>query len=347
MTARRHAPALIIVPPLDTLPPELEAPVASPDALAPHPAAPQPLHKSALAFVALVLPSYALLGGAAQRANPGLGLLAGELVLLAGSAALAALGSGLTARDGLLLARRPRPAQLGLAALIGVAGFFAAGALMSLTSLVLPARWVEYFDLGRAILDLPPRQRLGVWAAAALVAPLCEELTFRGWVLTALRTRHRTGFALFLSGLLFALVHLDPVRFTAVLALGALFAWLAWRAGSVWPAVVAHLVNNSLGVAMSVSGAGGEGDLVAARAHVAQVALLWMGLLAAAGAILRGLALAYLRATPEPPPVEAALAARPGEAPGPFRWSRVPRAALLAFLVGILALCAIAATGKR
>ena len=173
------------------------------------------------------------------------------------------------------------------------------------------------------------------------------QATFRGWVLTALRTRHRTGFALFLSGLLFALVHLDPVRFTAVLALGALFAWLAWRAGSVWPAVVAHLVNNSLGVAMSVSGAGGEGDLVAARAHVAQVALLWVGLLAAAGAILRGLALAYLRATPEPPPVEAALAARPGEAPGPFRWSRVPRAALLAFLVGILALCAIAATGKR
>jgi len=39
--------------------------------------------------------------------------------------------------------------------------------------------------------------------------------------------------------------------------------------------------------------------------------------------------------------------ARPGEAPGPFRWSRVPRAALLVFLVGILVLCAIAATGKR
>lgn len=329
---------------MDTLPPEAEAPVASPDALAPPPAEP-PLRKSALAFVALVLPSYVLLGSLAQGANPTLGLLASQLVLLAGSAALAALGSGLTVRDGLLLARRPRPAQLGLAALIGLAGFFAAGALMSLTSLILPARWVEYFDLGRAILDLPPRQRLGVWVAAALVAPVCEELTFRGWVLTALRTRHRTGLALLLSGLLFALVHLDPVRFTAVLALGTLFAWLAWRAGSVWPAVVGHLVNNAVGVALGASGAG-EGDLVAARAHGAQMALSGMMVLALSGAVLRALTLAYRRVTPEPPPVESALVARPGEAPGPFRWSRVPRPALLAYLAGILALCAIAATRR-
>jgi membrane protease YdiL (CAAX protease family) len=331
---------------LDTLPPEPEAPVASPDALAPHPAAPQPLRKSALAFVALVLPSYALLGSAAQGANPALGLLVSELVLLAGSAALAALGSGLSARDGLLLARRPRQAQVALAALIGLAGFFAAGALMSLTSLLLPARWVEHFDLGRAILDLPPQQRLGVWVAAVLVAPVCEELTFRGWVLTALRTRHHPGRALFLSGLLFALVHLDPVRFTAVLALGTLFAWLAWRAGSVWPAVVAHVANNALGVALGASGAG-ESDLPVARAHGAQMALWAVLVLAVSGAAVRALTLAYRRATPEPPPVEAALVARPGDAPGPFRWSRVPRAALLAFLVGIFALCAIAGTGKR
>ncbi len=331
---------------MDTPPPEPEAPVASPAALTPHPAAQQPLRKSALGFVALVLPSYALLGSAAQGANPALGLLVSQLVLLAGSAALAALGSGLGARDGLLLARRPRPAQLALAALIGLAGFFAAGALMSLTSLLVPARWVEHFDLGRAILDLPPRQRLGVWVAAAVVAPVCEELTFRGWVLSALRTRHRTRLALFLSGLLFALFHLDPVRFTAVLALGTLFAWLTWRAGSVWPAVVAHFVNNSLGVAIGVSGAG-DGDLLAARAHGAQLALSAVVLLAFSGAVVRALTLAYRRVTPEPPSVEAALVARTGEAPGPFRWSRVPRAALLAFLVGILALCAIAATGKR
>lgn len=329
---------------MDTLPPEPDAPVPSPAELAPAPApvAAPPRH-SALLFVAVLLPLYAFAGGLAQAAQPFLGLVASQAVLLLLPAILVPLGCGYRPRAALRL-RAPAPAALALGVAIGLAAFFAAGALMSLASLAFPARWVEGFDLPRKILELPPRQRLGLWIAAATLAPLCEEACFRGWVLTALRTRHGTGRALVISGLLFAVVHLDPVRFAAVLALGTLYAWLAWRAGSLWPAVAAHVTNNALGAALAA--AGGDTDPVALRAHPGQVAASAAVMLVLAGSAVRLLAHAYRRATPAPPPPEAALVARdPAAPPSRFRWRRVPRRWRLAFLAGVALLWAMAWRG--
>lgn len=329
---------------MDTLPPEPDAPIAPLDALPPAAAPPGPAappRHAALLFVALVLPLYTVLGGLAQAASPSLGLVASQLALLVAPAVLAPLGCGYRARPALLLARRPPAVTVALALAIGVAAFFAAGALMTLTSLALPAPWVEGFDLPRKILELPARERLGVWLGAAAVAPVCEELCFRGWVLTALRTRYRTGAALALSGLLFAVVHLDPVRFTAVFALGALYAWLAWRSGSLWPSVVAHVANNAIGAALAMLG--GEGDLAAMRARVPEVAGGAALMLAVAGGAVGLLALAYRRATPAPPPLGEALVARdPAAPPARFSWPRVPRAWRVAFLCGVAVLWAMA-----
>jgi CAAX protease family protein len=328
--------------------------VIAPVALQP-PAAPPgatPSHRpAAFLFVALVLPLYAVLGGLAQGASPSLGLVVSQLVLLVLPAAMAPLGCGYRAREALLLARRPAARAVALGAALGVAAFFAAGALMALTSLVFPARWVEAFDLPRKILELPARERLGVWIAAATIAPVCEELCFRGWVLTALRARRSTRAALALSGLLFAVVHLDPIRFSAVFALGTLYAWLAWRAGSLWPAVAAHVANNALGATLAALAGGGElasgrassptGFLSFARAL--ELAASAAAVLAVCCGLVWALAQAYRRVTPEPLPVEAALVPLdPAAAPSRFRWPRVPRAWRVAFLSGVVVLWGMA-----
>lgn len=85
------------------------------------------------------------------------------------------------------------------------------------------------------------------------VGPLVEELLFRGALLSALMKRLHPGWAVAVCSLLFATVHLPDLSFLwyalpnlALLAVA--LAWLRLSSGSIWPAVLAHGVNNLLAV---------------------------------------------------------------------------------------------------
>jgi hypothetical protein len=210
---------------------------------------------------------------------------------------------------------------------------------MGVTTLVLPPEWVRAFDLSR-LFQGPPRERAVMALLASLLAPPCEEAAFRGYLQGALLTRHRPRAAIALSAALFAAMHLDPVRFPAVLVLGLLFGWLAWRAGSVWPAVAAHAANNSIASALATAGPA-EGDLAGPGLALA------LAMLAAGAAALAPLAAAYRAATLAPPPPGAALVLRnPADPSLRFRWERVPPGYLAAGLVGVALLLALAGLGR-
>ena len=93
-----------------------------------------------------------------------------------------------------------------------------------------------------------------------LLAPIAEELLFRGVLFQGLR--RTTGFwlAALASGLLFTLPHLlegggvlaAVVIASGILPLGVVFAALVERRGSVVPAMVAHATYNAIGVALLV-----------------------------------------------------------------------------------------------
>jgi membrane protease YdiL (CAAX protease family) len=85
------------------------------------------------------------------------------------------------------------------------------------------------------------------------VGPLVEELLFRGALLSALMKRLHPGWAVAVCSLLFATVHLPDLSFLwyalpnlALLAVA--LAWLRLSSGSIWPAVLAHGINNLLAV---------------------------------------------------------------------------------------------------
>ncbi len=296
-------------------------------------------------FFVSALALFATLGAAAQRANPALGLAWSELFALALPAAIAAAGANLRTLPALGLARAP-PKALWLSLSIGAVGFAGAGALMALVSTLLPERWLITFDVTRLFGQGSSAERLALLGVAVLLAPVCEEVVFRGWLLSALRARLRDAWAVALAGLLFACMHLDPVRFAALWALGTLFAWLALRAGSVWPAVLAHAVNNGLGLALAAA-ASRAGGAPRSRAAALAVAPASASMLALAALALWGLAALYRRATPAPPLLSQRLVPRDAAAPaGEFRPALVPRAHRAAAALGLALLAILYATRR-
>jgi membrane protease YdiL (CAAX protease family) len=83
-------------------------------------------------------------------------------------------------------------------------------------------------------------------------APIAEELFFRGFLFAGLRARWSLWPAALVSGLIFGLVH-APTGITTVVPLATLgfaLCWLYDRTGSLWPCVIAHMINNGLALAL-------------------------------------------------------------------------------------------------
>jgi membrane protease YdiL (CAAX protease family) len=82
------------------------------------------------------------------------------------------------------------------------------------------------------------------------LGPLVEELLFRGVLLSALLRRYPAGWAIAGSSLVFALAHLPGLQWQwyalpDLLLLALVLAWLRLKSASIWPAVVAHGLNNA------------------------------------------------------------------------------------------------------
>ncbi|MBD3676093.1 MAG: CPBP family intramembrane metalloprotease [Planctomycetaceae bacterium] len=82
----------------------------------------------------------------------------------------------------------------------------------------------------------------------ALLPALCEELAFRGFILSGFSRNGRTGVAVVFSALLFGVMHMIPQQVFNAFLLGLVLGLLALRSGSLLPGVLFHFVNNALGV---------------------------------------------------------------------------------------------------
>ena len=129
-----------------------------------------------------------------------------------------------------------------------VAYYIAAGLF---ASLVLKP---DQEDIGGELGVGNPSIVIAVLAVVMIVglAPIAEELFFRGFVFAGLRTRWSLWPAAITSGLIFGLVH-APTGITTVVplaTLGIALCWLYNRTGSLWPCVIAHMINNGLALAL-------------------------------------------------------------------------------------------------
>lgn len=87
----------------------------------------------------------------------------------------------------------------------------------------------------------------GGYFAIAILAPLAEEIVFRGAIVGRLAQVAKNRWAAILvSALLFALVHGNPVQMPHAFVIGVFLGWLFLRTGSIIPGVVFHWMNNTI-----------------------------------------------------------------------------------------------------
>jgi len=84
---------------------------------------------------------------------------------------------------------------------------------------------------------------------AIVIAPLAEEIFFRGFVFAGLRERLGWVKAGLISAALFSLLHLQPVQIVPIFVLGFLFALIYEKSRSLWPAIAMHAAINTIGFA--------------------------------------------------------------------------------------------------
>ena len=80
----------------------------------------------------------------------------------------------------------------------------------------------------------------------AVLAPLVEELVFRGLLYGWVAGRWGGNVGWIVSSIAFAAAHAEPAHIVLVFPLGLLFGWLRKRTDSLLPSLVAHIANNSL-----------------------------------------------------------------------------------------------------
>jgi len=86
---------------------------------------------------------------------------------------------------------------------------------------------------------------LGLMAfAAVIVAPICEETVFRGYLYAAAKRFAGPGAAAVCSALLFAVAHGQLATLLPLFVLGLLLVWLYERTGSLWAPVAVHFCFN-------------------------------------------------------------------------------------------------------
>jgi sodium transport system permease protein len=146
----------------------------------------------------------------------------------------------------------PEPRYLAVGAALALALNPLVNELRPIVEGLFPISKVVEQTLGQIMKNVP---NLGTAILLfAAIPAVCEELAFRGFILSGLEHGHRTRSAILLSALLFGFMHvllsLFQQLFNATL-LGIVLGLLAIRSRSILPGIVFHFINNALGVTMA------------------------------------------------------------------------------------------------
>jgi uncharacterized protein len=159
----------------------------------------------------------------------------------AGLAVALAWARGFSAREYLRLAR-PRPRDF----IVWTVLLLLAAAAMDLLTIalsrpVVPEFMIEVYE-SAGFLPL-------LWFALIVVAPVTEEIVFRGFMFTGLENlKIGPRGAILVTAVCFAIIHLqyDLYGIVLILVIGLLLGLARWKTGSLWVCIWLHAVLNTV-----------------------------------------------------------------------------------------------------
>ncbi len=116
----------------------------------------------------------------------------------------------------------------------------------------------------------------------AVIPAVCEEMLFRGYLLSGLSSSLRKWPSIFAAAAVFATFHFMIDRIPLTFLLGTVLAWLCWQSRSLLPGILFHVLHNGLMLAIPRSPGVARylGRDAAAEASPLPPAVLWGAVLA-------------------------------------------------------------------
>lgn len=81
--------------------------------------------------------------------------------------------------------------------------------------------------------------------AICVIAPLLEEILFRGIILRGFLSHYSYKTSIVLSALLFAIVHFNQYQIPIAFIFGCFAGWIYYYSRSLWPVIFAHAIYNA------------------------------------------------------------------------------------------------------
>ena len=160
------------------------------------------------------------------------------------------------------MAVRPAPSALELAHLLLLI------VVLLIGFIIFSVLWSEVVNVStkeKVLEQLGANEGTGLLLLSAglvcVLAPICEEFLFRGYIFTALCNWRGPWPAAILTGLLFGGVHAGSAPVVDLLPLAVLgfgLCLLYRRSNSLYPCIAAHSLNNSLAFGGQRAGGGGR-----------------------------------------------------------------------------------------
>lgn len=91
------------------------------------------------------------------------------------------------------------------------------------------------------------RPTLSAFLTAVIVAPVLEEMIFRGIILEGFLRNYSPVKSILLVSLLFGVAHLNIWQFIGAFVIGAFISWVYWKTRSLGLSIAVHMMNNLVG----------------------------------------------------------------------------------------------------